>query len=97
MYLIFDLGLQIQLFQQARDLVLNIRRFTSTLNYFILDGFFDRPESIAILHIFKDELTFFGVSEIHIGGTARQWLAGLSLSVHFLFRKILRVCFSSEI
>ena len=67
MHLILYLSLQIELFQQPRNLFLNISRLTATFDHFILDSFFYRPKCVAIFHILEDQLTLLGVGQVHIG------------------------------
>jgi len=65
--LVLDFGLEVELFEQTRDLVLDVTSFGAPFDNLILDRLLDCPEGVAILHVFEDKLTFFCVGQVHIG------------------------------
>ena len=67
MDLVFDFGLEVEFFEQTRDLVLDVTSFGAAFDNLILDRLLDSPEGVAILHVFEDKLTLFCVGQVHIG------------------------------
>lgn len=85
MHFVLDFGLQVEFFEQARNLLLDICYLATALHDLILNGFLDCPESVAVFDILEDELTLFSITEIHIGSAALQsGLAAVSRRVHKL-------------
>lgn len=72
MDLVFDLGLQIEFFEQARNLFLNIGGLPPAFDYLVLDDLLDGPEGVAVLHVFEDELTLLAIGQVHVGRAAMQ-------------------------
>ena len=77
MHFVFDFGLEIQLLQKARNLLLDVRGSAPALDNLVFNGLLDGPECIAIFNIFEYEFAFFAVRQIHIGFAA-LWLGWLN-------------------
>lgn len=84
MDLVFDLGLQVEFFQQTWNLVLNIGWLSSALNDFILDYFLDGPKSVTVLDVFENEFSLLAIRQIHVGSAALHRRV-LVVPVHLCF------------
>lgn len=88
--LVLDLCLQVEVFQQTRNLLLNIRYLAAALHDLVLDRLFDSPEGVAILDVFEDEFALLSVAQIHVGCTSLQsWLSVFCGCVHLSVRSYL--------